>query len=318
MTTESQRTRDPSLREALAAAGGAGGLVVAVLATYSRIEPAELYRVSVDGVAGGLGRVLVLLNYPLALMAIAFAALAASRLDDRRGDLLATAAVGLCAVVALPGVLDQDDLDARWVNALPAVGVALAVALTVAALRHGGAGPLLRHAYGDRLRLVLAAILLVVAIPWYFAELGFYAPDPILADEIRRVAEEGERIAATHLGYHHGTGGVLLALTALGLSRTLGTHRRRRLEAVLSVYLALMLAYGCALAVEDVWGEQVWKRGWTERDIPGLIRPDLAWTWAAIVGAAVGVELLWFRRARTRYRPRRVRSKSSAHSDIGV
>jgi hypothetical protein len=299
-SSQSTSRRPPSLREALVAATLAAVVAAAVFITYARVDPVDLYHTSVGGVPGAFGRTLVLLNYPLALLAVAFAAMAASRLERRPADGVAIASVILCAIVALPGVLDQDDLDARWVNALPALGVALAGALTVAAFRSGGAGPRVRRAYGDRLRIAIAAALLVLAIPWYFAEAGFYAPDPILADEVRRVQEEGERLAAVHLGHHHGTGGVLLALTALGLSRTLGTHRRRRLEAVLSGYLALMLAYGVALAVEDAWGEQVWKRGWTEWDIPGLIRPDLAWTWGTIGTAAVALEVLWFRRQRQR------------------
>ena len=270
--------------------------VGAVLITYARIDPAELYHVSEDGLRGGLGRTLVLVNYPIALVSVALAAIAADRLDDRRADAVALVAILLCALVAVPGVVDQDDLDARWVNILPALGVGLAAALVVAALGKGGVGTSPRRALGDRLRIGAAAVLLVLALPWYFAETGFYAPDPILADEV----PAGETIAAVHLGHHHGTDGVLLGLAALALSRTLGTHRRRRAEAFLSGYLALMLAYGCALALEDGWGEQVWKRGWTDWDIPSVLRPEPTLAWAAIVAAAVAVELLWFRRARTR------------------
>lgn len=304
----------PSLHEALAAEALVGLAALAVLVTYARIEPAELYHVSVDGLRGGLGRTLVLLNYPVALVAVALAALAASRLGRGAADAAAAAAVLLCALVAVPGVVDQDDLDARWINAVPAVGVALAVLLTARAHVSGGTGLVVARAYGDPLRIVVAAMLLVLAIPWYFAELGFYAPDPILADEVRR----GQDHTAVHLGHHHGTDGVLLGLAALLLSRTLGTLPRPRLEGVLSGYLALMLAYGVALAVQDDWNEQVWKRGSTERQLPDVIRPHLSLAWACIVAAALAVELIWFRRARTRYRPRRSRSKSSAHSDIGV
>jgi hypothetical protein len=164
----------------------------------------------------------------------------------------------------------------------------------VAALRAGGVGSSPRRVHGDPVRIAVAVVLLVLAIPWYFAEAGFYAPDPLLADEV----PAGETIAAVHLGHHHGTDGVVLGLAALALSRTLGTHRRRRAEAFLSGYLALMLAYGCALAIEDDWGEQVWKRGWTDWDIPSVLRPEPSLAWAAIVAAAVAVELLWFRRAR--------------------
>jgi hypothetical protein len=293
----SQRTKAPtrpSLLEALAVTALLGVAVVAVLVTYSRIEPDELYHVSDDGLAGGLGRTLVLVNYPIALIAIAVAAIAADRLHDRRADAVALLSIVLCGLVVVPGVVDQDDLDAKWVNALPALGVALATGLAVAALRAGGVGATGR-AYGDGLRVGVAAGLLVLAVPWYFAEAGFYAPDPFLADEV----PAGETIAAVHLGHHHGTDGVLFGLAALALSRTLGTHRRRRAEAFLSGYLALMLAYGCMLAIEDDFGEQVWKRGWTDWDIPSVLRPEPSIWWAGIVAAAVAVERLWFRRART-------------------
>jgi amino acid transporter len=286
----------PSLFEALAAASLLGLAAVAVLVTYARIEPGDLYHVSEEGLAGGLGRTLVLVNYPIALVAIAVAAIAADRLDDPRADALALFSILLCGLVAVPGVVDQDDLDARLVNLLPAFGVGLAAGLAAAALHAGGVGAPARRAFGDPLRIGVAAALLILAIPWYFAEAGFYGPDPILADEV----PAGETIAAVHLGHHHGTDGVLLGLAALALSRTLGTHRRRRAEAFVSGYLALMLAYGCALAIEDDWGEQVWKRGWTDWDIPNVLRPELSLAWAVIVAAAVGVELLWFRRARTR------------------
>jgi hypothetical protein len=285
----------PSLIEALAVSALLGAAALAVLVTYSRVDPAELYHVSEDGLRGGLGRTLVLANYPVALIAVAVVALAADRLEEPRADTLALLSILLCALVAVPGVVDQDDLDARWINAAPALGVALAAGLAVAAVRAGGLGTPVRRALGDPLRIGVAAVLLVLAIPWYFAEAGFYAPDPILADEVR----PAETLAAVHLGHHHGTDGVLLGLSALALSRTLGTLRRRRAEGFLSGYLALMLAYGCALAIEDGYGEQVWKRDWTEWDIPSVLRPELSLAWAAIVGAAVAIELLWFRRART-------------------
>jgi hypothetical protein len=94
---------------------------------------------------------------------------------------------------------------------------AIAVALTVAA-RPSGWAP---HAPRDGLRVVAAVALIVLAVPWLFAEAGFYAPDPIYADE-RPKRETGEdTLAAVHLGFHHGTAGVELALAALPLSRTL-------------------------------------------------------------------------------------------------
>jgi hypothetical protein len=245
-----------------------------------------LYNVDEAGdFADGLGRMLVLLNYPIALAAIGLAALA------RGPRLLVWTAVALCAVTALPGVVDQDDLDARWINVVPALGVALALGLTVAAVRRDGAR-FVGRARGDPLRLVLAAVLLFLLLPWAAAETGFYFPgDFFLGEEIPSVRDEG--IAAVHLGFHHGTGGVLLALTALILSRA---PRSRALAA----YLSVMLAYGLANAFQDAWNEQLWKRGTVDNHVPSVIRPELSLGWLAIVLAAATVYALWFRPARER------------------
>jgi hypothetical protein len=174
---------------------------------------------------------------------------------------------------------------------VPAAGVALALAFTVAVRPAGWAPP----ARGDRLRLFIGAALLVVAVPWLFAEAGFYAPDPIYADERPELATGEKTLAAVHLGFHHGMAGVELALTALVLSRTLAGFRHGRLAEVASAYLALMLAYGVANAVQDGWGEQVVKRGWTSAGIPSLIQPSLSLWWALLLGAAAVTWLLWFR-----------------------
>lgn len=279
------RTR-AGLGEALAAWALYGLEAVAVLVTYSRLSPAALYNVDRAGdLAGGLSRLLTVLNYPLALGAVALAAVAGGRRP------LVWAAIVLCSLTAVPGVADQADLDARPVNALPALGVALALGLTVAAVRRRGVG-FVRRAGGDGLRLVLAAALILVALPWLAAETGFFFPgDVFLGEEVPPVRDEG--IAAVHLGFHHGFGGVLLALTALLLSR----HPAGR---TLRAYLSLMLAYGLANALEDAWNEQLWKREWVDWHVPSVIRPELSWGWLAIVLGAVAIYVLWFRPERQR------------------
>lgn len=258
---------------------------VATLVTYSRLPPEMLYNVDEAGdVAGGLGRTLVLLNYPIALVAIALAALAGGP------RLLVWSAIALCAITAVPGVVDQGDLDARWVNALPALGVALALALTIAASRRGV--EVARPARGDALRVTLAAGLLVLALPWFAAETGFYFPgDFFMGEEMSETRDPG--LAAVHLGFHHGNGGAFLALAALALSRVPASR-------ALAAYLSLMLAYGLANAVQDGWNEQLWKRGTVDTRIPSVIRPELSWGWLAIVGAAAGIYAFWFRHGRQR------------------
>jgi hypothetical protein len=254
--------------------------------TYSRLRAAELYHVDEAGdLAGGLSRALVVLNFPHALLAIALAALAA------RPRPLVVLAIALCALTAAPGVVDQDDLDARAVNALPALGVVLALALTIAAVRLRGTS-LTKSAYGDRLRLVLSVLLLVLALPWLAAEWGFHFPgDVLLGEEVPVDRDPG--IAAVHLGFHHGYAGVVFAWAALLLSRIPAGRALR-------AYLALMLAYGLVLAVQDSWNEQLWKRGTVDWMIPDPIRPDLTWPWLVIVTTAAATYALWFRPGRSR------------------
>jgi hypothetical protein len=272
---------------------------VATVVTYARIEPEELYHTSLGGLAGGLGRALVFVNYPVALAAIATLAVSLDRLGTARLWLALTGlAALLCATVTVPGVVDQDDLDAKAVNALPACGVALAVGLSLLAARRGGVGRLGPRVGGDAARLVLAGLLLLAAIPWVFAELGFYAPWPFLADEIRPEPEE-PALRAVHLGRHHGIDGVLLALSALALSRNVPQLRGERLRLSLAAYLSLMAVYGLANTAQDFWLEQVVKRGWTDERLPTVILPSLSTDWAVLVALAalVYVSWLWRRRA---------------------
>jgi len=287
-------TPRPVLREALALLILLALVGVATFVTYARLPPEVLYHTTFEGLAGGASRTLVYLNYPVALIALGILPLAVDRVAPLAPRLVAVAAVVatlLCAVVAVPGVVSADDLDARPANALPAAGVAIVVALFAWALRHGGAGRSDRRARGDRLRLVLLALLALASIPWLFAEVGFYAPWPFLAETV----PPGEEIAAVHLGRHHGMDGVLLALAALGLSRSLGGMRMRRLRTATAAYLSLMLAYGLTIAAEDFWNEQVVKRGWTGARLPDVLQPSLSWGWALVLVASAAIYALWFR-----------------------
>jgi hypothetical protein len=280
------------------------GLIgVATVVTYARIRPDELYHTSVGGLEGGFGRALVFLNYPVALAAIATLAVSLDRLGTRPMWLVwAGAAVVLCAMVAAPGVVDQDDLDAKPVNALPAAGVALAFALFLLALRRGGLGGRGPRLRGDPIRMVVAGLLFIAAIPWIFAELGFYAPWPFLAEEVRPEPEE-PALRAVHLGRHHGMDGTLLGLSALALSRVLPELRREWLRLTQAAYLSLMFVYGLANAGQDFWLEQVVKRDWTDERLPSVIRPALSVEWAVLLLAAAAIYVSWLVLRRVEPRP---------------
>ena len=261
----------------------------AVFVTYARLPADQLYHVSDNGLRGGLSRVVVELNFPDALVALAVLGVIAPALP-RPLRLLAIIAAALCAVVLMPGVVSQSNLDAKWINAVPALGVALAFALTFFA--RGLPSP--RRVLGDRARIGLAAVLVLVAAPWIAAELGFYLDGvPVLGwiFQTGKIVSYGGNVPhpAVHHGVHHGLQGLLLVATALLLSRV--PNR-------VSLFLALMLAYGLGNIANDDWLEQVAERGWTSWTIPSALEPGATWTWLAVLLATPPIWALWFRQRR--------------------
>ena len=124
--------RRPSQGEALATWALWGLVATCVVVTYSRLDPAATYHVSREGIAGGLSRALTFANFPFALVAIALVLVAVASLP-RTAWWAAAPGIALCATIPLFN--DQADLDAHWGNAVPALGIAIALALTVAATR---------------------------------------------------------------------------------------------------------------------------------------------------------------------------------------
>lgn len=287
--------------EALAILGLFAAVAVAIVVTYVRFPLDELYNVSVEGVAGGLGRAVVFLNYSTALVAIPIALIAAGRIDTRAGWVAASAAVALSAAIFVPGIVKQSDLDARPVNAAPAAGVLLTAMLAVIASRRAGPGFAPRRAW-DPARLVAATIVLIGSVPWLLAEVGLSLDGVPVLGSIWQTGElrlqPGHRLpeAAVHPGHHHGLDGALLTLAALALSRM----AIDRLLWVVRALLALMLSYGIANAIQDWWLEQVVKRGWTDTEIPSMILPRPTWGWGAILLGMAVVLVVWWRVSRSR------------------
>ena len=262
----------------------------AVIATYSRFPSAELYNVHHSGIAAGFGRELVALNFPFALIGIALVGLAWPRLHGRL-RIAGVVAIALCAVVYF--AVDQSNLDAKPLNAVPALGLGLAVALVLAV----GVRSAPRSVRGDRLRIAIAGLMVFFAAPLIAAELGYFLDGvPVLGwffETGRLATQPGDAVLrhAVHHGQHHGWEATMLALTALAFSRL---PRPR----VLDAYLALMLAYGVGNLVNDDWLEQVVKRGWTNREVPSVLVPTANWGWAAVLAGAAAVWWLWFRQPR--------------------
>jgi TolB protein len=272
----------------------------AVFATYARLPVQDLYHVSENGRVAGAGRALVFLNFPTALAAIPVVGIVAGQARSRTISRLAIVAAVLCAAVAWPGVVDQTDLDAKWSNAIAAAGVALAIALTVALFRRDGLGPRTR-VRGDRVRLAAAVVLVLLALPWIVAELGFLIGRwPALgsifySDEWHARLGHARLHRAVHEGHHHGMDGTLLALTAILLSRTLG-RIEPTLRRVLGAYLAVLLLYGLANLAQDFWLEQLVKRDVTRWELPTMLIPEPSLPWLVLLLLAAVAYLVLFRR----------------------
>ncbi len=263
--------------EALATWGLWLALLVIIAATYTRLDASELYNVSRDGISGALSRVLVEVNYPISLVAIALVLIALDALPGRWWA-IGGPAIALCAVTAWPGVVDDADLDARPVNALPALGVALAAALTAVAVTRTGRGIAPRRPL-DRARIAVAVVVALLSLPWLAADLGFYFPEGLFIAERPITGADGTVGPAVHLGHHHGLDGALLAVSALLLSRP----RLRSLSAPTTLYVSLMFGYGAVNFGQDYWNEQLQKRDWVEWSIPSALRPGLTLVWLVVV-----------------------------------
>jgi hypothetical protein len=250
-----------------------------VVITYSRLPPEQLYNVSEEGLTLGFGRALVFLNYPVSLAAIPIAWLAAERICTRRAYWSAAVATVLCAVTAWPGVVDQHDLDAKAVNAVPALGVAIAFVLSLRAPWER-----VRRLPLDPLRLAIGVVVWLLASVWIASVLGFYFPgDVFLGEEIRR-GGEGTLGPAVHLGDHEGLDAALLVTSALVLTRY-------RPPLAVGFVLGLAFVYGLAVEWRDFWFEQVVKRDWTTWTPPQVLTPRLSFAWAVLLLLAVGVTL---------------------------
>jgi hypothetical protein len=275
-----------------------GLATVAVFETYWRIPPHELWKVHNSGFIGGAGRAFVFVSFSAALAAVAVLAIVVDRLEDERADRAAIGAVILCASVAFTQT--PNHLDPKWSNIWSVLGVALAVALTVWAERKGRAEVIPRNRSADRLRIVLGAITLFWATPYIAAELGFHLDGvPFFGwffqtGAIRPEPGTGSLHAAVHYGHHHGLDGFLLVSTALLVSRLLPGMRRRRLRVMTGAYLALMLVYGWTNMVNDLWTEQVVKRGWTSWQVPDVLQPKASLAWAAMLLAAALIYAAFF------------------------
>jgi hypothetical protein len=248
---------------------------------------------------------LVWLNYPLALVALAATMMIMDRFAGTTARAVGAAGLVLSAFIFWPGIVDQADLDAKVANVVPALGTSIAVGLTIALWVREGISPSPRvfEVRGDPLRLAIIVVLPLLAVPWLFADLGFsFNGVPVLgtiwqSGEFRSQPGIPQLHPAVHHGHHHGMDGVLLTVTALLLSRRIRDIASVGLRRATAALLSLMLAYGILQIANDFWLEQVVKRNWTNWEIPDVTRPSVGGGWAVIIVAAVVIYAVWFGRS---------------------
>jgi hypothetical protein len=206
--------------------------------------------------------------------------------------------VGLCAAVFWPRVVDEANLDAKPVNAVAALGVLVALGLSVLAPRRRRRPVWSGRQRGDRVRVAVATVALVLGLPWLAAELGFFLNGVPLLGWLFQTGQYRPTVSglppfppAVHHGHHHGMDGLLLLLSVLLLSRVVPSLRHRRLRVALGAYLALMACHAVGNIANDFWLEQVWKRHWTSWQIPDVLRPGATVAWGVIVLGAVALYL---------------------------
>jgi hypothetical protein len=70
----------------------------------------------------------------------------------------------------------------------------------------------------------------------------------------------------------------------------------RRLRALTAAILSLMLVYALTNLVNDLWTEQVVKRGWTSWEVPDVLQPKASLVWGAMLVAAALIYVGFFAR----------------------
>ena len=111
-----------------------GLVALAIVVTYSRLSPDELYHTSEEALTGGLGRALLFSNFPTSLAAIAVIGAMAAAVHAAYGnvDLASGLLVALPAIAGVvAGAALQQRVPVRVVSATFAVLLVVSAALLV-------------------------------------------------------------------------------------------------------------------------------------------------------------------------------------------
>jgi len=227
------------------------------------------------------------------------AGISVARLHDARAPYGVSALAGGTSAWSL-AMLTTGISPVQPIDRLAAVLVGSGTGVIVSAARRFGVDFAPYPLPGDAFRLVLGGVVVTGAMPWILADLGVYAGDiPGLRTVfLSRDSPLDPGFAAVHLGHHHGMDGTLLTLTALLASRQLFALPAGLPREMLSLATSSLLIYGLSRWGEDLWNEQVVKRGWTQRKLPIVVRqgrPEGRRVWLGLCALAVVGHAVWSR-----------------------
>lgn len=243
--------------------------------------------------------ILMFLRHPWLPAMVPLSGLAVARLHDAR------ASYGIVALAGGTSVLSVTMLSRRLspvqpVDRLAAMLVGCGSGVILRAACQFGVSVVPYPLPGDALRLALGGVVVAAATPWILADLGVYVGDipGLRTIFLSRHSPLDPGFDAVHLGHHHGMDGALLTLTALLASRQLFALPAGPPREMLSLATSGLLIYGLSRWGEDLWNEQVVKRGWTRRKLPIVVRqgrPEGRRVWLGLCAIAVTGHAIWSR-----------------------
>ena len=285
------------------------------------LPSSERYGISEEGFLAGFYRLILWLNFPVAVLSLLCNFIVLDIWLDKRKEeghlrsfyghkiwpVLTVLSSFLCLIVVFPGVLDDKNLQFDLVHLLPATGVLLSLigffsVFNLLSDPEKKTSSPFEKIVGSKQKanwpigigLVLALLL---SLPWIFADLGIYIGDiPLLGKAwmSREPTPHREWLAAVHLGHHHGMDGLFLLFFALLIGKDLSDLALSSLRLSLSFCCALLVPYGFWALFSDFWEEQIWKRGVTDLCFDNALTPQVNLYWLGFLVVALLVHFFWF------------------------
>ena len=261
--------REPGQGEALLVWGLWALVALAVLVTYSRLDPSLLYHTTGDGLGGGLSRVAVLLTSHLARRRRAHAALPRRAVRGMPGGSAALRSRSAPSPPSPVSSARKTSTHAGSTRFRPPVSLSRSASPAVAALRAASRSPHLCPATGSGSCWASSS----ASSPYPGSSQSSASTCRATSSSARRSPDRrrtsGRRPPRPPPRPRRRPA---RGVRAPPLAAAPGRPFRR----VYVAYVALAFGYGAVNFAQDLWQEQLVKRGWVDWSIPTALEPGLA------------------------------------------